>query len=105
MRANLPPASYMDALRRAIDDATEGFAPDLVCISAGFDSLKGDPLGGFTLEIEHFVTLTNEIVQRARAWCGGRVVSVLEGGYAPERVAQASVAHMRALAEMASFGA
>ena len=105
MRANLPPVSYVDALRRAIDDATEGFAPDLVCISAGFDSLKGDPLGGFTLEIEHFVTLTNEIVQRARAWCGGRVVSVLEGGYAPERVAQASVAHMRALAEMASFGA
>jgi acetoin utilization deacetylase AcuC-like enzyme len=105
MRANMPPASYMDALRRAIDDATEGFAPDLVFISAGFDSLKGDPLGGFTLEIEHFVTLTNEIVERARAWCGGRVVSVLEGGYAPERVAQASVAHMRALAEMATFGA
>jgi acetoin utilization deacetylase AcuC-like enzyme len=105
MRANLPPTSYMDALRRAIDDATEGFAPDMLFISAGFDSLKGDPLGGFTLEIEHFVALTSELVERARAWCGGRVVSVLEGGYAPERVAQASVAHMRALAEMATFGA
>lgn len=105
MRANLPPTSYMDALRRAIDDATDAFVPDLVLVSAGFDSLKGDPLGGFTLEIEDFVLLTTDLVQRADAWCGGRVVSVLEGGYAPERVAQASVAHMRALAEMATFGA
>ena len=105
MRANLPPAAYMDALNRAIDDATAGFRPDLVFISAGFDSLKGDPLGGFTLEIEHFVALTNDIVRRAEAWCQGRVVSVLEGGYAPDRVAQASVAHMRALAQMATFGA
>ena len=104
MRANLPPAAYMDTLRRGIDDATRSFVPDLVFISAGFDSLKGDPLGGFTLETDHFVVLTHEIVQRAAAWCGGRVVSVLEGGYAPERVAQASVAHMRALAEMATFG-
>ena len=105
MRANLPPGSYMDALRRAIDDATNGFVPDLVFISAGFDSLRGDPLGGFTLEIEHFVELTTGIVEQAGSWCGGRVVSVLEGGYAPERVAQASVAHMRALAQMATFGA
>jgi acetoin utilization deacetylase AcuC-like enzyme len=105
MRANLPATAYMDALRRAIDDATEGFVPDLVFISAGFDSLKGDPLGGFTLEIEHFVELTTGIVEKAGVWCGGRVVSVLEGGYAPERVAQASVAHMRSLAEMATFGA
>ena len=105
MRADLPPAAYMDALRRAIDDATDGFVPDLVFISAGFDSLKGDPLGGFTLEIEHFVELTTGIVEQADGWCKGRVVSVLEGGYAPERVAQASVAHMRALAQMATFGA
>ena len=105
MRANLAPQLYMDALRRAIDEATTGFQPDLVFISAGFDSLKGDPLGGFTLEIDHFVVLTSEICQRAAAWCGGRVVSVLEGGYAPDRVAQATVAHMRALAEMATFGA
>ena len=42
-----------DALRRAIDAATAGFVPDLVMISAGFDSLQGDPLGAFTLEYEH----------------------------------------------------
>jgi acetoin utilization deacetylase AcuC-like enzyme len=105
MRAALPPESYVEALLRAVDDATRGFAPDLVLISAGFDSLRGDPLGGFTLELEHIGQITAELVQRAKSWCGGRVVSALEGGYEPERLGAASVVHMRALAEMGSFGA
>lgn len=98
MRASLPPESYMDALRQAVDEAATGFVPDLVCISAGFDSLKGDPLGGFTLEPSHFATLTSELVARATHWCGGRIVSALEGGYAPDRLGAACVTHMRALA-------
>ena len=103
MRANLAATTYVDALRHAIDSATEGFVPDLVFISSGFDSLKGDPLGGFTLELEHIQLLTTDLVERAKSWCGGRVVSALEGGYAPERLAQASVTHMRALAEIATL--
>lgn len=105
MRAGLPATQYKDALLRAVDAATHGFTPDLLLISAGFDSLKGDPLGGFTLERTHFVALTDELVSRAERWCGGRIVSALEGGYAPEQVARTSVAHMRALASMASFEA
>jgi len=97
MRASLPPTAYVDALKSAIDGATAGFTPDLVMISAGFDSLAGDPLGAFTLEYEHFEDLTRFLVDRAEGWCGGRVVSALEGGYAPERVAVACVRHMRAL--------
>jgi acetoin utilization deacetylase AcuC-like enzyme len=97
MRANLPPEQYVDALRRAIDAATNGFTPDLVLISAGFDSLAGDPLGAFTLEYEHFEELTKYLVERAETWCGGRVVSSLEGGYAPERLGVACVRHMGAL--------
>jgi acetoin utilization deacetylase AcuC-like enzyme len=97
MRASLPPEEYVGALRGAIDAATTGFVPDLVLISAGFDSLKGDPLGAFTLEYEHIEQLTRFLVERAETWCGGRVVSALEGGYAPERVAVASVRHMMAL--------
>lgn len=97
MRAGLPAVQYVDALRRAVDDATTGFVPDLVLVSAGFDSLAGDPLGGFTLEYEHFEELTRFLVERAEAWCGGRVVSALEGGYAPERLAIACVRHMAAL--------
>ena len=97
MRGSLEPTAYVDALRAAIDAATTGFVPDLVMISAGFDSLRGDPLGAFTLEYEDFEGLTRFLVERAESWCGGRVVSALEGGYAPERTAVACVRHMRAL--------
>lgn len=98
MPPGLNPEQYVTALEKGIDSATAGFIPDLVLISAGFDSLAGDPLGGFTLELDHFDQLTHSIVARADAWCAGRVVSVLEGGYAPDRVAQASVRHLAALA-------
>src|SRR5688500_13031084 len=65
MACALAPERYVDALTRAIDEATSGFTPDLVVISAGFDSLRGDPLGGFTLEIEHVAALTRLLVERA----------------------------------------
>jgi acetoin utilization deacetylase AcuC-like enzyme len=97
MRAGLPAQTYVDALRGAIDAATTGFTPDLVLISAGFDSLAGDPLGGFTLEVQDFVGLTRLLVDRAERWCGGRIVSSLEGGYTPQRLGQACVQHMMAL--------
>jgi acetoin utilization deacetylase AcuC-like enzyme len=98
MPAARKPEDYVDALERGIDAASDGFIPDLILISAGFDSLFGDPLGGFTLELEHFDTLTRSIVARAESWCGGRVVSALEGGYAPERLGEACATHLRALA-------
>jgi acetoin utilization deacetylase AcuC-like enzyme len=97
MPASLPPHQYVDAITRAIDDATRGFTPDIVLISAGFDSLRGDPLGGFTLEVEDFDALTRLLVERATSWCRGRIVSALEGGYAPERVAEACIAHVKAM--------
>lgn len=97
MRAGLPPDVYVSALMSAVDNAAKGFTPDLVMISAGFDSLAGDPLGGFTLEYEHFEFLTRALVERAEQWCSGRVISALEGGYAPERLGIACVRHMMAL--------
>ena len=81
----------------AIDAATVGFVPDLVLISAGFDSLAGDPLGAFTLEYEHFEDAHARLVERAESWCGGRVVSALEGGYAPERLGVACMVHLEHL--------
>jgi acetoin utilization deacetylase AcuC-like enzyme len=98
MPPGLPPERYVQAFERGIEDATKGFVPDIILISAGFDSLKGDPLGGFTLEPEHFVALTRRLVERANDSCAGRLVSVLEGGYNPDRLALASVAHIAALA-------
>ena len=97
MPASQPRARYVEAWTRAIDAATTGWAPELVLISAGFDSLNGDPLGAFTLEIEDFVGMTQDLVARAEAWCGGRIVSALEGGYAPDRMAAAAMAHLKAM--------
>lgn len=97
MAAGLDPAAYVQALLRAVDEATTDCTPDLVLISAGFDCLLGDPLGGFTLTNGEILTLTSELVARAAHWCGGRLVSALEGGYAPEAVAQAVLVHLTAL--------
>jgi acetoin utilization deacetylase AcuC-like enzyme len=88
---------YVSAFLTAVDQATENFVPDVIMISAGFDSMAGDPLGNFTLELEDFDRLTREMVDRAEKWCEGRLVSALEGGYAPERLGVACVRHMRAL--------
>lgn len=97
MAPGLPAERYVEAFLGAVDAAADGFTPDLVLISAGFDSLAGDPLGGFTLEIDHVTALTQAMVARAERWCAGRLVSALEGGYAPERLGAACVAHLRAL--------
>ncbi len=97
MPPGLARARYVDAFTRAVDAATAGWPPDLVVVSAGFDSLAGDPLGGFTLELEDVDALTRQMAARADAVAGGRLVSVLEGGYAPERLGEAAAAHLRAL--------
>jgi acetoin utilization deacetylase AcuC-like enzyme len=98
MPPSLPAARYVDALLAAVDAATASWTPDLILLSAGFDCLEGDPLGAFTLTLDEVRTMTRALVERADAWCGGRLVSVLEGGYAPDAVAKAVMVHLAALA-------
>jgi acetoin utilization deacetylase AcuC-like enzyme len=98
MPPGLPADRYVSAFLGAVDDSTTGWTPDLLLISAGFDSLAGDPLGGFTLEMQDVDRLTTEMVTRATNWCQGRLVSVLEGGYVPERLGEACVTVMQGLA-------
>lgn len=97
MSAGLPAEDYQRAWEDAVDAATAGWRPDLVLLSAGFDCLAGDPLGGFTLQTSHIEAMTRRLVERAGAWCEGRLVSALEGGYAPPAVGAACVVHMQAL--------
>jgi acetoin utilization deacetylase AcuC-like enzyme len=78
--------------------AMEKFKPELVIISAGFDSRKGDPLGHFQLGDEHFVELTELLLEMARKHANGNLVSVLEGGYNVDGLAKAVSAHLGALA-------
>jgi acetoin utilization deacetylase AcuC-like enzyme len=91
----LPRERYTADLLAAVDRALVGFEPSLVLVSAGFDGLAGDPLGGFTLEPEDFASLT--LALRARAG-GAALVSVLEGGYDVPRLAEAALRHAQALA-------
>ena len=73
------------------------FKPELVLLSAGFDSRLGDPLGDFTLSDPNFAELTNLTLELADHYAGGRLVSVLEGGYNLAGLAAAAAAHVDAL--------
>ena len=83
----------LGAVENDLLPAAARFRPDLVLISAGFDSRTGDPLGSFTLTDEDFADLTRAVM----GINGGRVVSVLEGGYNLDGLASSSSAHVAAL--------
>lgn len=91
----LPRATYVRDLLTAVDSALTGWSPDLLLISAGFDSLAGDPLGEFTLEAEDIAHWTAALRERM---AGRPVVGVLEGGYRLDLLAAGVSAHVRALA-------
>ena len=90
----LPRAVYVRDLLAGVDAALTGWQPDILLISAGFDSLAGDPLGEFTLEPEDITNWTEALRERM----GARpVVAVLEGGYRLDLLAAGVVALVRAL--------
>ena len=89
----------MEAMRRKLLPAAEAFKPELVLISAGFDSRGGDPLGRFTLTDEDFAEMTRLVMGLAESSADGRLVSVLEGGYDLAGLASAAVAHVKAIME------
>jgi acetoin utilization deacetylase AcuC-like enzyme len=91
----LPRAQYVRDLLAAVDAALIGWRPAILLISAGFDSLAGDPLGGFTLEPEDIATWTTALRERVAP---APVVGVLEGGYRLDLLAAGVQAHVRALA-------
>jgi acetoin utilization deacetylase AcuC-like enzyme len=87
----------LESFRRVLVPAANRFRPDLVMISAGFDSRAGDPLGRFTLTDEDFADLTHVVLEIAGRHAGGRLVSVLEGGYSLDGLARGVGAHLAAL--------
>jgi len=75
----------------------QNFKPDLILISAGFDSRKDDYLGNFAISDKGFCRLTEIALQLADIHCQGRVISLLEGGYNPAGQARAVYAHLKTL--------
>ena len=87
----------LKAFQQTLLPAAEAFRPDLILLSAGFDSRVNDPLGQFVLTDEDFHELTRVMMELASHYCEGRLVSVLEGGYNLDGLASACEAHVRAL--------
>ena len=90
-------AEILGAVENALMPAADRFRPDLVLISAGFDSRIGDLLGNFTLTDEDFRDLTRRVMEIADRHAKGRVVSMLEGGYNLPGLASAASAHVEEL--------
>jgi acetoin utilization deacetylase AcuC-like enzyme len=73
------------------------FAPELIIISAGFDAHRRDPLANINLDAEDFGWVTRKLMDVAHSCAGGRVVSVLEGGYDLQGLKESVAAHVTAL--------
>jgi len=103
INAPLPPGTGSDGFRAAWREqllpALDGFRPQLIFISAGFDAHRLDPLAQLELESADYTWITRELVAIANRHAQGRVVSMLEGGYDLDALRQCSVAHVTALLE------
>lgn len=90
-------ATFRERMGAELLPALRRFGADLVIISAGFDAHQKDPLGGLNFTDDDYHWITRELLAVADEKAGGRVVSVLEGGYSLEGLATGTQAHVRAL--------
>jgi acetoin utilization deacetylase AcuC-like enzyme len=87
----------LGSFRNALETFADRVRPQLVLMSAGFDAHVEDPVGDLGLETEDFDALTRDVVRVAETHCGGRIVSLLEGGYNVPILAGCVEVHLRAL--------
>ena len=88
---------FREAMSTKILPALDAFAPELVIISAGFDAHHRDPLGSLQLTEEDFAWITLQLMEAAEIHAGGRIVSVLEGGYDLQGLSASVGIHVQAL--------
>jgi acetoin utilization deacetylase AcuC-like enzyme len=97
LRAATPAVQQKRGFEAALEEMSASFSPDLIIISAGFDSHLGDPLGQLLLSDQDFVDMTRAVKQWAESSCQGRLVSCLEGGYNLETLGETVRAHVAEL--------
>jgi len=97
----LPPGTgddgFLGALRDELLPAAEAFRPDFVLVSAGFDAHRSDPLANLEVSTEGYAEATRIVCDLADRLADGRLVSVLEGGYDLDALADSVVAHLNVL--------
>jgi|ERR1035437_679499 acetoin utilization deacetylase AcuC-like enzyme len=98
VKAHTPAGEQTRMFEGALEDIAKNFGPDLIFVSAGFDSHLMDPLGQLRLEDRDFVAMTRTLKQWASDVCEGRIVSCLEGGYNLETLGETVRSHVEALA-------
>ncbi len=105
VNVGLPPGADGIALRRVMETrwlpAIEKFRPELLFVSAGFDAHFQDGLGNMRWTDDDYVWLAQQIVAIANRHCGGRIISILEGGYNLAALARCAELHIRGLMDMA----
>ncbi|MEN6450752.1 MAG: histone deacetylase [Thermoguttaceae bacterium] len=84
---------FFAAFEHCLGPAVDRFKPELVIISAGFDARHGDPLGRLELTDRDYIDLTGLVMEMTQHHAGGRLVSILEGGYCLTGLASAAAAH------------
>lgn len=100
--ASTGPTEFLDKLKGEAERLAAKTKPDLIILSAGFDAHRFDPVGGLSLEEEHFEEAGKWASHLAREYTGGRIVSVLEGGYHLEHMPASVDAHLRGLTSQAN---
>ena len=98
VKAQTPAHEQKRMFDAALGEISTKFTPDLILISAGFDSHQGDPLGQLMLEDEDFMAMTQAVKQWAKSTCKSRIVSCLEGGYNLNTLGATVRAHVSELA-------
>ena len=96
---------YLALFRLGLERFAARIKPQLIYISAGWDTHRLDPVGNLGLELEDYATLTETVLDIADTYCGGKVISVLEGGYDPEIVAGAVAIHLSGMLKRQGQGA
>ena len=97
LSASTPARAHREAFTTALRAIEEKFRPDLILISAGFDSRRGDPLGSLLLEDHDFAEMTRDVMDLADRHAQGRVISILEGGYNLHTLGETVRTHVHAL--------
>jgi acetoin utilization deacetylase AcuC-like enzyme len=97
LRAGAGDGTYAGGFSAALETLAERFRPEVVLVSAGFDAHEADPLGGMRVTTEGFAWMSRALEEVAGTFAGGRIVSILEGGYDAVALGQAATAHVRVL--------
>jgi acetoin utilization deacetylase AcuC-like enzyme len=90
-------AAFLRATEDEIVRVIDQYRPHAILLSAGFDAHRRDPLGGMNVSEQAYGEITRRMVECAERWCGGRLFSLLEGGYDLEGLAASVAEHVHAL--------